>query len=86
MVGHEGRMRWAGHETWYRVVGELDGESERTPVVICHGGPGGSHDYCEPIAELHAFGRTCVLAQLRPDRRRSEAFLDRVETFLRTID
>jgi L-proline amide hydrolase len=61
MVGHEGRMSWAGHETWYRVVGELDGDSERTPAVICHGGPGGSHDYCEPIAELHAFGRTCVL-------------------------
>jgi L-proline amide hydrolase len=57
----EGTMTWDGHETWYRVVGDLDGGSERTPVVICHGGPGASHDYCEPIAELSRLGRTCVL-------------------------
>jgi hypothetical protein len=24
MTDHEGRMEWRGHETWYRVVGELD--------------------------------------------------------------
>ena len=23
MSSHEGRLRWNGHETWYRVVGEL---------------------------------------------------------------
>lgn len=61
MADHEGRMAWNGHETWYRIVGELDPAPERTPVVICHGGPGASHDYCEPIAELHRFGRSCVL-------------------------
>jgi hypothetical protein len=33
-------MKWQGHETWYRVVGELDAASPQTPVVICHGGPG----------------------------------------------
>jgi L-proline amide hydrolase len=54
-------MTWQGHETWYRVVGELDPQSERTPVVICHGGPGAGHDYCEPIADLSRFGRACVL-------------------------
>jgi len=59
MTDHEGRMVWNGLETWYRVVGEL--ESDRTPVVICHGGPGASHDYCEPIADLSRFGRGCVL-------------------------
>jgi L-proline amide hydrolase len=57
----EGRMAWNGHETWYRVVGELDPTSSRTPVVICHGGPGASHDYCEPIAALSRSGRACVL-------------------------
>jgi L-proline amide hydrolase len=57
----EGRMRWSGHETWYRVVGELDPASPLTPVVICHGGPGAAHDYCEPIAELSRVGRACVL-------------------------
>jgi L-proline amide hydrolase len=61
MGNGEGRMVWDGHETWYRVVGDLDREAERTPVVICHGGPGASHDYCEPIAELSRFGRACVL-------------------------
>ena len=55
----EGRMSWNGHETWYRIVGDLD--ADPTPVVICHGGPGAAHDYTEPIAELAQFGRGCVL-------------------------
>jgi L-proline amide hydrolase len=52
---------WNGHETWYQVVGALDGASSKTPVVICHGGPGAAHDYVEPIADLSRFGRACVL-------------------------
>jgi len=55
----EGRMTRDGHETWYRIVGDLS--SGPTPVVICHGGPGAAHDYTEPIAELSRFGRGCVL-------------------------
>ena len=61
MDAREGRMSWNGHETWYRVVGDVESDGGRTPVVICHGGPGASHDYCEPIAELSRFGRGCVL-------------------------
>ena len=61
MAEREGRMPWNGYETWYSVVGEVEPDAERTPVVICHGGPGASHDYCEPIAELNRFGRGCVL-------------------------
>lgn len=61
MTTHEGRMSWRGHETWYRVVGDLDPTSTLTPVVICHGGPGASHDYCEPITDLSRFGRACIL-------------------------
>ena len=61
MTEHEGRMRWRGHDTWYRVVAELDPASPQVPVVICHGGPGAAHDYCEPIADLSRFGRACVL-------------------------
>ena len=53
-------ISWDGHETWYRVVGELD-PGPLTPVVICHGGPGAAHDYAEPIADLSRFGRACVL-------------------------
>lgn len=52
-------MQWHGHETWYRVVGNLD--AGPTPVLICHGGPGAAHDYLEPIAELNRYGRGCVL-------------------------
>jgi L-proline amide hydrolase len=55
----EGRMSWNGHETWYRVVGDLD--SGPTPVIVLHGGPGAAHDYTEPIADLSRFGRACVL-------------------------
>jgi L-proline amide hydrolase len=55
----EGRMQWSQGETWYRVVGDLD--AGPTPVVILHGGPGGAHDYVEPIADLAERGRGCVL-------------------------
>src|SRR5712671_1609241 len=56
---NEGRMIRSEHETWYRVVGDLD--AGPLPVMICHGGPGAAHDYTEPIAELSRFGRACVL-------------------------
>jgi L-proline amide hydrolase len=61
MTDREGQLEWRGHETWYRIVGELDPDAPQTPVVICHGGPGAAHDYCEPIADLSRFGRACVL-------------------------
>jgi L-proline amide hydrolase len=57
----EGFLERNGHRTWYRVVGELDPDGLRAPVVICHGGPGATHDYVAPIAELHRTGRGCVL-------------------------
>ena len=30
-------------------------------MIICHGGPGATHDYVEPIAALSGSGRACVL-------------------------
>jgi len=57
----EGHLALDGHRTWYRVVGDLDPNADRAPVIICHGGPGATHDYVEPIAELQRFGRACVL-------------------------
>jgi pimeloyl-ACP methyl ester carboxylesterase len=57
----EGHLQRDGHTTWYRVVGDLDPDALHAPVVICHGGPGATHDYVEPIAELHRSGRACVL-------------------------
>ncbi len=55
----EGILHWDGLETWYRVVGEAAGG--RLPVVICHGGPGATHDYVTRIADLARDGRACVL-------------------------
>ncbi len=54
-------MRWREHETWYRIVGDLTPGSGKAPVVILHGGPGATHDYTEPIADLSRAGRACVL-------------------------
>ena len=61
MQVREDTMTWNELETWYQVHGELDSGSALTPVVICHGGPGAAHDYCEPIADLAGLGRVCVL-------------------------
>jgi L-proline amide hydrolase len=58
----EGHLERDGHRTWYRVVGDLDPDAPLAPVVICHGGPGATHDYVEPIASaLAAPGRACVV-------------------------
>ena len=57
-------MRWRDLETWYRVVGDLTPGSGKTPVVILHGGPGATHDYTEPIADLSRSGRACILYDL----------------------
>jgi L-proline amide hydrolase len=56
----EGRIPFRGYETWYRVVGggEADG---KLPVLLLHGGPGGTHDYLEPLEALSATGRRAVL-------------------------
>jgi L-proline amide hydrolase len=61
MPDAEGYLERDGRRTWYRVVGDLQPGAARAPVVICHGGPGATHDYVAPIAELHRSGRACVL-------------------------
>jgi L-proline amide hydrolase len=55
----EARAEFEGHETWYRVEGELGGGGP-APLVLIHGGPGGSHDYLLPLLSL-ARGRAVVL-------------------------
>ena len=39
------------HQTYYKVFGDLDNHT-RVPVVVLHGGPGLSHDYMLPNADL----------------------------------
>jgi L-proline amide hydrolase len=59
---HEGTVPFAlGGEdarTWYRVTGDLAVESQ-APLVVLHGGPGGTHDYLLSLVDL-ADGRPVV--------------------------
>jgi L-proline amide hydrolase len=57
----EGHLQLGGHRTWYRVVGDIEASAHRAPVIVCHGGPGATHDYVTRIADLHRSGRPCVL-------------------------
>jgi len=55
----EGRAQFDGHETWYRVVGELSGDGP-APLVTLHGGPGATHDYLLSMTDLGRDGRAVV--------------------------
>lgn len=56
----EGTIHWEGIRTWYAVVGDLD-EPGGVPLLVCHGGPGGTHDYLAPLASLARPRRPVVL-------------------------
>ncbi len=45
----EGYVSVSGGRVWYKVVGK---DMKGIPVLVIHGGPGASHDYLEPLAEL----------------------------------
>ncbi len=49
-------MNFQDGETWYRVTG-VPGLA---PLVVLHGGPGATHDYCESFARLAETGRMVV--------------------------
>jgi L-proline amide hydrolase len=50
----EGTVPFGEAETWYRVTGDLrPGDAAApAPLVLLHGGPGGTHDYLLSIADL----------------------------------
>jgi L-proline amide hydrolase len=54
----EGHLERSGLSTWYRMIG--DPTDPRPPIVLCHGGPGATHDYLEPLEALASDGRRCV--------------------------
>ena len=57
----EGFVPFRGFRTWYRVVGNLARqEPGRLPILTVHGGPGGAHDYLEPLEALAQDGRPVV--------------------------
>lgn len=57
---HQGFLHWRGRRTWYAVADGGSTDGSRLPLVICHGGPGLSHDYLTTLAELTGTGRCCV--------------------------
>jgi L-proline amide hydrolase len=58
----EGYADFEGAQTWYRIDGELPAAPDGpAPLVVLHGGPGATHDYLLPIAELSEQGRAVVL-------------------------
>jgi len=50
----KGRIRFGEHRTWYRLTGDLT--SGKPPIVAVHGGPGSTHDYLLPLADLAEYG------------------------------
>ena len=48
----EGYMPFAGHQTYYRIVGEPS--STKCPLILCHGGPGSTHNYLEVLDQTAA--------------------------------
>ncbi|MGD0220381.1 MAG: proline iminopeptidase-family hydrolase [Acidimicrobiales bacterium] len=54
----EGFLPFAGHRTWYRIVGEEEDEG-KLPLLCLHGGPGATWHHLEPYAAL-AEGRRVV--------------------------
>ena len=60
MSDSEGHVTWDGHRTWYRRRGEAV-PGGPAPIVLLHGGPGGTHDYLEPLLDLGDGGRPVVL-------------------------
>lgn len=55
-----GVLQWQGQETWYQVVDGTAGDAGRLPLIVCHGGPGLTHDYLLPVADLSVSGQPCV--------------------------
>jgi L-proline amide hydrolase len=59
----EGYADFDGHQTWYRVVGDLDAARSGTgpaPLVTLHGGPGATHDYLLSMTDLASDGRAVI--------------------------
>ena len=55
----EGFVPFRGYRTWYRVVGDGE-EAGKLPLLCLHGGPGGTHDYIEPLEGMARTGRRTI--------------------------
>ena len=59
MTVTEGYVPFRGYRTWYRILGEGEDEG-KLPVLYLHGGPGGTHDYLEPLEAMAETGRRAI--------------------------
>lgn len=55
----EGFVPFRGHQTWYRVTGDL--KDPRLPLVVAHGGPGCTHDYVDSFKDIAALDGRAVI-------------------------
>ena len=53
-----GMVDFGEWQTWYRITGTLD--KTKPPLVVAHGGPGGTHDYLLTIADIARSGRAVI--------------------------
>lgn len=90
----EGFTDFEGFRLWYRIAKPATGDST-TPLLLLHGGPGGSSDIFEPLEELADQGTTIIrfdqLGCGRSDRPRDPALwtiascLKQIETMRRAF-
>ena len=95
MQVQEGYADFQGHQTWYRVTGDL--ASGRLPLVVAHGGPGCTHDYVDSFKDLaeHGWpvvhydqlgnGRSTHLRGIDPGFWTVALFLDELNNLLRHL-
>lgn len=95
MQVQEGYADFHGHQTWYRVTGEL--ASGRLPLVVAHGGPGCTHDYVDSFRDLAergwpvvhydqlGNGRSTHLRGIDPGFWTVALFLDELDNLLRHL-
>jgi L-proline amide hydrolase len=55
----EGHIPFRQFKIWYKTVGEQRSPG-RLPLLCLHGGPGGTHDYLEPLEDAARQGRQVV--------------------------
>ncbi|HZU14444.1 MAG TPA: proline iminopeptidase-family hydrolase [Chloroflexota bacterium] len=85
----EGTIPFHGYHTWYKIVGEGE-EPGKYPLLALHGGPGATHDYMLPIAQLAGTGRRVIfydqigggrsaIGESRPEMWTVDLFLEEVQ-------
>ncbi|UUV98491.1 proline iminopeptidase [Vagococcus luciliae] len=58
MIVKEGYMPFLEYQTYYRIVGE---PSDKTPLLLLHGGPGSTHNYFELLDDLSLDNRQVIM-------------------------